>query len=116
MCYNLPQVPSIQRRMNAGNTQKMLVELVRDESLKHFSFFWSSLAQFQIPATFHPSLTSLSAYTAMELSQDPEEKGPCKNNENQGASSLYTSLCSGPEYDRRAHREGRVKRANGFEG
>lgn len=41
---------------------------------KSFSFFWSSLAQFQIPATFHPSLTSLSAYTAMELSQDPEEK------------------------------------------
>ena len=25
---------------------------------KRFSFFWSSLAQFQIPATFHPSLTS----------------------------------------------------------
>lgn len=41
---------------------------------KQFSFFWSSLAQFQIPATFHPSLISLSAYTAMELSQDPEEK------------------------------------------
>lgn len=38
---------------------------------KQFSFFWSSLAQFQIPATFHPSLISLSAYTAIELSQDP---------------------------------------------
>ena len=82
---------------------------------KSFSFFWSSLAQFQIPATFHPSLTSLSAYTAMELSQDPEEKRQCKSNENQVASSLLASLCSGPEYDGGAHREGRVKMASGFE-
>lgn len=70
--------------------------------MKQFSFFWSSLAQFQIPATFHPSLTSLSAYTAMELSQDPEQKRQHKNNENQVASSLFTSLCPGPEYDRGA--------------
>ena len=82
---------------------------------KQFSFFWSSLAQFQIPATFHSSLISLSAYTAIELSQDPEEKRQHKNNENQFASFLFTFLCPGPEYDRGAQREGRVMMANGSE-
>ena len=43
--------------------------------MKQFPFLWSSLAQFQIPAALHPSPTSLRAYTATELSQDPGEKG-----------------------------------------
>lgn len=42
MYYNLPQVPSVQRRLNAGNTQEMLFEPVKDESPEHFSFFLKS--------------------------------------------------------------------------
>lgn len=73
MCYNLPQVPSIQRRMNAGNTQKMLVELVRDESLKHFSFFLkSSSTEGQFPQRWSPPSSSVPSGDVQHVSRSTQ--------------------------------------------
>lgn len=73
MYYNLPQVPSIQRRMNAGNTQNMLVEPVRDESLKHFSFFLkSSSMEGQFPQWWNPPLSSVPSGDVQHVSRSAQ--------------------------------------------
>ena len=63
MCYNLPQVSSVQRRLNAGNTQEMLVEPVKDESPEHFSLFLKSgyIMGGTVHTPWNPSLSLLSA-------------------------------------------------------